>query len=757
MDYIVGIDLGTTNFKSLIVDTAGNVVFKAALSVETRHPQKGFAEQNPDYLWHLIKELLTKTVKNTPKKPIAVGFSAAMHSLMALDANNNPLTNAIIWADNRAEKQAFELNKSRLGNTLFRVTGTPIHPLSPLLKLVWLRENEPDIFNKTAWFCSIKEFVFHQLFGKKIVDLSVASATGLMHSNHQKWHKPSLKMAQVVDNQLSKIVSPYHVELLKANDFIPEWENVPFVIGASDGVLSSLSAGAIDDNLTTITIGTSGAVRRIVKKGPLSIKAKKGSKLFKYCLDEQYFVLGGATNNGGIALEWLTKKIINSALNNGVNSDLNALTHSVDFALNNGVNSDLNTLNNGVDFALNNGVNSDLNTLNNGVDFALNNGVNSNLNALTHSVDFAINNSVNSDLNALTHSVDFALNNGVNSDLNTLTYSVDFAINNGVNSDLNALTHSVDFSLNNGVNADLNALTHSVNLALNNGVNSDLNALTHSVDFAINNGVNSDLNALTHSVNFAINNSVNSDLNALTHSFNLAIDKSVNSDLNALTHSVNFAINKSVNSDLNALTHSVDLAINNGVNSDLNALTHSVDFAINKSVNSDLNVLIKSAERVDIGSDNLLFIPFILGERALIWDANARGAFLNLSFEHTQAHFVRATLEGILFNLQHIHAAIEAELSETTAIFADGGFMQSPFLIQMLADITNKPIHTRTGEDGGSLGAIMMSMHAINLSENLLETTKILKPTKVVYPSENAVLYRTFFENYLTVISSIIR
>jgi gluconokinase len=512
MDYIVGIDLGTTNFKSLVVDTDGNVVFKTSFSVETWHSQKGFVEQNPDYLWDLIQKLLIKTVENTPKKPIAVSFSAAMHSLIALDKDNKPLINAIIWADNRAEKQALELKKSKLGNQLFKATGTPIHPLSPLLKLAWLRENEPDIFTKTTWFCSIKEFIFFKLFSKKLIDLSIASATGLLNSNTSKWHKPSLEWAQVVENQLSKVVSPYHIELLNRNDFIPEWENVPIIIGASDGVLSSLSAGAIDENLTTITIGTSGAVRRIIKKGPLSIwsetasrasgKAKKGSKLFKYRLDEAHFVIGGATNNGGIALEWLTKKIINSELNKSINSELN----------------------------------------------------------------------------------------------------------------------------------------------------------------------------------------------------------------------------KDFNSELNELIK-----------------------------------LIKSAELINIGSDDLLFIPFILGERALIWDANVRGSFLNLSFEHTQAHFIRATLEGILFNLQHIHAAIEAELSESSAIFADGGFVQSPFLIQMLSDITNKPIYTRIGEDGGSLGAIMMAMKAINLSKNLLETIKILKPNKVIYPSENAILYRPFFEKYSAIIKSIMK
>jgi gluconokinase len=487
MDYLIGIDLGTTNFKVLVVDILGNSVFKASVPIETWHPQQGFAEQKPLFLLNNCLDLLKKAVKAIDKKPLFVSFSAAMHSLIAIDKNGDLLTDAIIWADNRAEKQADDLKNKRHGQTLFEATGTPIHPLSPLLKLAWLRENQPQIFEKTAWFCSIKAYIFYELFGVKIEDLSIASASGLMETETSNWHKPALKFAKISEKKLPKIVSPYHFEALKSSALIPELIGVPFVIGASDGVLSSLAAGAIGDNLTTITVGTSGAVRRITKKGPLSIKSKNEqnlSKLFTYCLDNEHFVKGGATNNGGIALEWLSKNIFKT----------------------------------------------------------------------------------------------------------------------------------------------------------------------------------------------------------------------------------------------------------------------------------DTNELLKAAENVPIGSDGLVFVPYILGERALIWDAHIRGAFLNVSFEHTQAHFVRATLEGILFNLQQIHATIEAELSPSSAIFADGGFTHSEFSAQLIANIFNKPVHTRVGEDGGCLGAIMMGMKAIGLCENLAETSQILKQTTAAYyPSENAVAYRVFYEKYVALVGKFVK
>lgn len=480
MSYIVGIDLGTTNIKALVVNTLGDIIFKTSIPVETLHPENGLAEQSPNALWLLVLNILKTVAEHLPEKPLAVAFSAAMHSIMAIDKQGKPLTNALIWADNRAEKQAEALKKTNIGQAIFTATGTPLHPLSPLLKLMWLRDNQPTVFNEADWFCSIKEFISFKLFNKKIIDISIASATGLMETETGNWHKPSLELAKINENKLSEIVSPYHIERLKSSNFLPEWENVPFVIGASDGTLSSLAAGAMTENLTTITIGTSGAVRRMSTKRPLSINAQKPSKLFTYRLDEAHFVVGGATNNGGIALEWLSKKVLQN----------------------------------------------------------------------------------------------------------------------------------------------------------------------------------------------------------------------------------------------------------------------------------DVNALMESAKTVEIGSEGLIFIPFILGERALIWAANVRGAFVNVGFEHTQAHFFRATLEGILFNLQHIHAAIEQELSPSSAIFADGGFVQSPFWVQMLADITQKPVHTRAGEDGGSLGAIMMAMKAVGFCADLLETTQILTPTTVVLPSENASDYRPFYERYINLIDA---
>src|SRR5699024_9011727 len=108
-----------------------------------------------------------------------ISFSAAMHSLIALDKNNQRLTNSITWTDTRSAQDAKDIKERHDGHASYRRSGTPIHAMSPLSKLVSMRHEATDIFQKAAKFISIKEYVFYRLFGKFVVDYSVASATGL--------------------------------------------------------------------------------------------------------------------------------------------------------------------------------------------------------------------------------------------------------------------------------------------------------------------------------------------------------------------------------------------------------------------------------------------------------------------------------------------------------------------------------------------------------------------------------------------------
>src|SRR6185437_9271237 len=97
--------------------------------------------------------------------PVSISFSSAMHGLIAVNKENKPISNLITWADTRSEKIAEEIRKSKEAKSIYKATGTPIHPMTPLCKIIWLRKNQPSVFKQAFKFISIKEYIWYRLFG----------------------------------------------------------------------------------------------------------------------------------------------------------------------------------------------------------------------------------------------------------------------------------------------------------------------------------------------------------------------------------------------------------------------------------------------------------------------------------------------------------------------------------------------------------------------------------------------------------------
>ncbi|ASN03956.1 gluconokinase [Virgibacillus necropolis] len=231
-----------------------------------------------------------------------------MHSLITVDAENNPLTNSITWADTRSAKHAQQIKDKHNGHEIYLRTGTPIHPMSPLAKLVWMRDEQPAVFAKAAKFISIKEYVFYKLFGEYVIDHSIASATGLMNLKTLDWDKEALILAGITSDQSSTLVPTTHqLKVIKEyyHSYIGFRGEVPFIIGASDGVLSNLGVNAIEPGVIAVTIGTSGAIRTVSDRPRTDPKGR----IFCYALTENHWIIGGPVNNGGIILRWLRDEL----------------------------------------------------------------------------------------------------------------------------------------------------------------------------------------------------------------------------------------------------------------------------------------------------------------------------------------------------------------------------------------------------------------------------------------------------------------
>ncbi|MBD2463152.1 gluconate kinase [Oscillatoria sp. FACHB-1407] len=305
-DYFIGVDIGTTSTKAIVFSTKGEVKGTGNQGYPLLVPQPGWAEQDPTAILTAAIAAIRDAIDQSgvSKSHIAaVSFSGAMHSVIAIDANGNPLHNAVIWADNRSVTQTMRL-KQNGGHSLYLQTGTPIHPMSPLPKLMWMREENSEIFQRAVRFISIKEYVLFQLLNRFVVDYSIASATGLMNLERLQWDETALATAGIRADQLSELVPTTHVlrgikpEYAEAMGLAPD---TPIVVGANDGCLANLGVGAIAPHQIAVTIGTSSAVRAVI---PKPMTDEKG-RTFCYALTEHHWVIGGPSNNGGIVLRWL--------------------------------------------------------------------------------------------------------------------------------------------------------------------------------------------------------------------------------------------------------------------------------------------------------------------------------------------------------------------------------------------------------------------------------------------------------------------
>lgn len=310
----IGVDIGTTNVKAVAFSDKGEILASAARSNRVLSPQSGWNEQEPDAVFRNVSEVLGEVLHRQAAtvKYQGIVFSSAMHGLAAFDEAGRPLCNFMLWSDLRADAVATRLKQSGAGAEIYARTGVPVHAMSPLCKLIWLRENRPELFQKTHKFLGIKDYVWYCLTGGYQCDLSVASATGLMNIHSNDWDEMALALAGVRREQLPELVGPGHRAA-----FAPNWKfaknSPPLIIGASDGALANLGSGATDTGQVAVTIGTSAAIRMVTREPVLD----PGMRTFCYRLDMQRCILGGASNNGANALEWLRTGVFQSALDAG--------------------------------------------------------------------------------------------------------------------------------------------------------------------------------------------------------------------------------------------------------------------------------------------------------------------------------------------------------------------------------------------------------------------------------------------------------
>ncbi|WAH36913.1 gluconokinase [Alicyclobacillus dauci] len=307
----IALDIGTTSLKAVAYLADASQLSSRSMLVETDRDGNGKAIQDPKAIYESVMKALAEVCEDTRKKGYriaAIGFSAAMHSLIPIASDNTPLFPAMTWLDARSHEEAQALWSNELGKDIYEHTGTPIHAMAPVTKIAWFRKHHPAAFEQTRRYASIKEYVWFRWFGEWEIDEAMASATGLYELSTGDWYEPALSYAGIRADQLSKPVATNYTRTNPTEKRFAEMgiePSVPFCIGASDGVLASLAANAIERDTMVLTIGTSLALRT----GFHQPTTDADTRYFCYVVDSDHYIVGGPSNSGGVVLDWLYRNV----------------------------------------------------------------------------------------------------------------------------------------------------------------------------------------------------------------------------------------------------------------------------------------------------------------------------------------------------------------------------------------------------------------------------------------------------------------
>lgn len=303
-ELFLGLDVGTTAAKASIFSLDGTVRLTAAAGYPLNSPRPGWHEQDPEHMAAGVFQAMTEVLSGVDAdNVIGISISTAMHGLVGLDENMRPVTQLLTWADSRAAAQADELSVGAVGDRIHRISGTPIHAMSPLVKLRWIDENYADFLEKTPHWVGLKDWIILKLTGQLVTEMSTASGSGMANLRKGIWNPEALEIAGIREDQLPKIHDttaqlPLSTEAAKLTGLKA---GLPVVLGAGDGPLGNLGTGAIEPGVAGLSIGTSGALRMTVETPDVV------PGLFCYTLTKDMWVSGGAISNGGMVQAWLTE------------------------------------------------------------------------------------------------------------------------------------------------------------------------------------------------------------------------------------------------------------------------------------------------------------------------------------------------------------------------------------------------------------------------------------------------------------------
>ena len=256
----LGIDLGTSSVKMLFMNTNGEVIKTYTKEYPISYPQNGWAEQNPEDWWTGVKECFIEASSDIDLKSIeGISFSGQMHGLVILDEHDSVIRPAILWNDQRTQKECDFLNEMNVSN----YTGNQALTGFTAPKILWVKNNELENFNKIKKIMLPKDYILYKLSGVHATDVSDASGMLLLDVEKREWSKELIELCQIEQEMLPKLYESFEVIGTVQKKIAAELglsEKTKIIAGGGDQAVGAVGVGAVEDGILSVSLGTSGVV-----------------------------------------------------------------------------------------------------------------------------------------------------------------------------------------------------------------------------------------------------------------------------------------------------------------------------------------------------------------------------------------------------------------------------------------------------------------------------------------------------------------
>lgn len=308
--YIIAHDLGTSGNKATLYDLDGRLIKSTVYSYELITGENNAAEQRADDWWMAVCETTKELLQTVEASEIAaISFSGQMMGCLCVDKNGKPLHNALIWADMRSTAQEKRIREQIGGLDFYNITGHRISASYSATKLMWIKDNAPEVYDCTYQMLNAKDYIIFKLTGRFVTENSDASSTCLMDLNTLTWSDTILKITGIDKDKLPEILQSIDVagtvtgEAARLTGLL---EGTPVVCGGGDGCCAAVGTGVVKEGVANCCLGTSSWISLASKKPVMD----ENMTTFNFAhIVPGYMMPCGTMQTGGGALSWAVSNL----------------------------------------------------------------------------------------------------------------------------------------------------------------------------------------------------------------------------------------------------------------------------------------------------------------------------------------------------------------------------------------------------------------------------------------------------------------